>query len=123
MLDLETIRAHCLKKEGKIGEDFPFDDVTLVIKVNGKIFILIGTSDHPMTINLKCDPERAIELRERYSAVAAGYHMNKKHWNTVTLDGSVPSKEVLEMIDHSFDLVAKSAKPARHRTSSRKKSR
>ena len=122
MLDLETIRTHCLKKEGKITEDFPFDDVTLVFRVNGKMFILISTAEHPMTVNLKCDPERAIELRERYPAVTPGYHMNKKHWNTVTLDGSVPPKEVLTMIDHSFALVAKDAKPARRRTSPKKKS-
>jgi predicted DNA-binding protein (MmcQ/YjbR family) len=108
-LTLEAIREYCLKKDGKIKEEFPFDEYILVFKVNGKIFILIMTDAHPLSINLKCDPERAIELRERYAAVTPGYHMNKKHWNTVVLDGTIPSREIFLMIDHSYDLIAKSA--------------
>ncbi len=114
LVNLESIRTHCLKKEGKVVEEFPFDESVLVFKVNGKIFILIMTEAHPLTINLKCDPERAIELRERYAAVTSGYHMNKKHWNTVTIDGTIPPGEILAMIDHSYQLiVSRSAPPAR----------
>ena len=65
------------------------------------------TEGHPLTVNLKCDPERAIELREQFAAVTPGYHMNKKHWNTVTLDGTIPPRDIFAMIDHSYELVAK----------------
>ncbi|HTR82565.1 MAG TPA: MmcQ/YjbR family DNA-binding protein [Bacteroidota bacterium] len=119
-VDLESLRSYCLKKAGKITEEFPFDEFALVFKVNGKMFIIVGTNEHPITINLKCDPERAVELRERYNAVLPGYHMNKKHWNTVILDGSLSSREVFGMIDHSYDLVAKSA-PARRTKRPQKK--
>ncbi len=112
-----------MKKEGKISEEFPFDEYVLVFKVNGKIFILISTNTHPVTINLKCEPERAIELREQYPSVEPGYHMNKKHWNTVTLDGSIPPKEIFAMIDHSYDLVAKTARPSPRKQPAKKKSR
>jgi predicted DNA-binding protein (MmcQ/YjbR family) len=112
-----------LKKEGKISEGFPFDESVLVIKVQGKIFILIRTNTHPLTINVKCDPEHAVELRERYPSVAPGYHMNKKHWNTVTLDGSIPLKEILAMIDHSYDLIAKPETLSPRKTSARKNPR
>ena len=121
-MNLETIRTYCLKKEGKIAEEFPFDEYTLVFKVKGKIFVLVSTDAHPPTVNLKCDPERAVELREQYSAVVPGYHMNKKHWNTVTLDGTIPSREVFAMIDHSYDLVSKSVKPAIRKKPVKKKS-
>jgi predicted DNA-binding protein (MmcQ/YjbR family) len=109
MIDLESVREYCLRKKGKVIEDFPFGDDVLVVKVNGKIFVLIRMNVVPIRINLKCDPELAIELRERYAAVIPGYHMNKKYWNTVVLDGSIPPKEVYKMIDHSFDLVSRSA--------------
>lgn len=122
-LNLETIRAHCMEKEGKVKEEFPFDEYILVFKANGKIFILIMTDAHPLTINLKCDPERAIELRERYAAVTPGYHMNKKHWNTVVLDGTIPPREIFAMIDHSYDLIAKSAKSPSRKKLVKKKSR
>ncbi len=111
-VNLETIRTYCLKQEGDISEGFPFNEFALVFKVNGKMFISVSTNARPLTINLKCDPERAVELREQYAAVAPGYHMNKKHWNTVTLDGTIPSREVFAMIDHSYDLVAKRGKPS-----------
>jgi predicted DNA-binding protein (MmcQ/YjbR family) len=122
-IDLDALRRYCLKKEGKISEEFPFDEYVLVFKVNGKIFILISTNTHPVTINLKCEPERAIELREQYPSVEPGYHMNKKHWNTVTLDGSIPSKEIFAMIDHSYDLVAKTARLSPRKQPAKKKSR
>ena len=122
-IDLDALRRYCLKKEGKISEEFPFDEITLVFKVKGKIFILISTNAHPITINLKCEPERAIELREQYPSVEPGYHMNKKHWNTVTLDGSIPPKEIFSMIDHSYDLVAKTARLSPRKQPAKKKSR
>ncbi|MGA7160320.1 MAG: MmcQ/YjbR family DNA-binding protein [Bacteroidota bacterium] len=122
-IDLGSLRKHCLRKGGKISEEFPFDEYTLVFKVKGKIFILISTDAHPLSVNLKCDPERAIELRERYIAVVPGYHMNKKHWITVSLDGTVSSREVFEMIDHSYDLVAKTAASGGRKRPYKKKSR
>jgi Uncharacterized protein conserved in bacteria len=91
-----------LKK--RLKETFPFGDDTLVFKVKEKIFALVNL-DGDLSINLKCDPVLAIDLRERYSSVTPGYHMNKKHWNTVLLDGSVPDKEVFSWIDHSYDLI------------------
>lgn len=105
-MDIEEIRSYCLLKQGT-EEGFPFDDTTLVIKVGGKIFILINL-EGDFSMNLKCDPERAIELREVNPAIIPGWHMNKKHWNTVILDGSLPKKLIFEMIDHSYHLVLKS---------------
>ena len=105
-MDIEEIRSYCLSKKGT-EESFPFDDSTLVIKVGGKIFILLNL-EGDFSMNLKCDPERAIELRESNPAIIPGWHMNKKHWNTVCLDGSVTKKLNFEMIDHSYDLVFKS---------------
>ena len=92
-------------------ETFPFDKRTLVIKVQNKMFALIDVED-ATSINLKCDPERAIELRERYDGIQPGYHMSKKHWNTVTLDGSVPAPTVREWIGHSYTLIASGLKKA-----------
>ncbi|MFD2569312.1 MmcQ/YjbR family DNA-binding protein [Spirosoma soli] len=103
----ETLREYCIAKPG-VTESFPFDEVTLVFKVGNKIFALLDTEGRPTTINLKCDPERAVELREEYPVVKPGFHMNKKHWNTITLDGSVRFSEVQEWIDHSYELVRKS---------------
>ena len=111
-LTFDALRKHCLSREGEITEDFPFDNSTLVFRVNGKVFLLTDTESHPLHFNVKCDPERAIELREKYEAVQPGYHMNKKHWNTITIDGSIPTKEVLAMIDHSHELVKPKKKPA-----------
>lgn len=105
-MNIELIRAHCIAKSG-VTESFPFDTVTLVFKVGAKVFALLDTESRPTTINLKCDPERAVELRERFEAVQPGYHMNKTHWNTVTIDGSVRWQEVQEWIDHSYELVKK----------------
>lgn len=103
MMYLEEIRTHCLAKNG-VEETFPFDNVTLVFKVGGKMFALIDVEEAE-SINLKCNPERAIELREHYDGIIPGYHMNKTHWNTVKLDGSVGRSLVFELIDHSYELV------------------
>jgi predicted DNA-binding protein (MmcQ/YjbR family) len=103
IMDIESLREYCISKEGTT-ESFPFGEDTLVFKVNGKIFALVNL-DGDLSINLKCDPILAIELRERYSSVTSGYHMNKKHWNTVLLDGSVHDNKVFSWIDHSYDLV------------------
>ena len=111
-LTIDALREYCLKKSGKVTEGFPFGEDVLVFKVHRKIFLLLLLDVHPQKINLKCDPERAIELRERYDAVQPGYHMNKKHWNTVALDGSIPPREIRAMIDHSYDLVSGDLKKA-----------
>jgi predicted DNA-binding protein (MmcQ/YjbR family) len=112
-MNIESFRKFCLQKRG-VTEEFPFGVNTLVFKVMGKMFALTDLVSLPFTINLKCDPEKAIELRERYEAVQSGYHMNKKHWNTITIDNSIPENELLGMIDHSYQLVvnnlAKNAK-------------
>lgn len=102
-MTLEDFRAHCLKKPG-FSEDFPFGPEVLVFRVGGKIFALLDV-DAFESVNLKCDPERAVELRERYEGIKPGYHMNKQHWNTVDAQGGVPGKLLLELADHSYDLV------------------
>lgn len=104
-MNIESLRDYCISKRS-VSESFPFDDETLVFKVSGKIFALINLEGE-MMINLKCDPALALELRERYPAVMPGYHMNKIHWNTVRLDGSIPDKEIFLWIDHSYELVLK----------------
>jgi predicted DNA-binding protein (MmcQ/YjbR family) len=98
----ENLREFCLSLKA-VTESFPFDDDTLVFKVMGKIFALTSLADK--TINLKCDPENAITLREQYPSVAPGYHMNKKYWNTVQLDGSIPDKLIREWAMDSYRLV------------------
>ena len=105
-MDIEKVRNYCLKKK-KTTEGFPFGEEVLVFKVMNKMFCLVNL-DHPYTINLKCNPEYAVELREKYSAVTPGYHMNKTHWNTITLDGSIPDKEILCWIDNSYEIVVNS---------------
>jgi predicted DNA-binding protein (MmcQ/YjbR family) len=102
-MDIVSIREYCISKKG-VTESFPFGDDTLVFKKNGKIFALANL-EGDLSLNLKCDPAFALELREKYSAVLPGYHMNKKHWNTVNIDGTVPDTEILSWIDHSYDLV------------------
>jgi predicted DNA-binding protein (MmcQ/YjbR family) len=105
-MDLPDLIAHCLAKPGA-EETTPFGPDHLVYKVGGKIFALTSPDDFPPRVNLKCDPERALELRDRYDAIIPGYHMNKRHWNTLILDGSLPDKLIRELIDHSYLLVAK----------------
>lgn len=102
-MDIEKLREYCISKKG-VTEEFPFGEDTLVFKVGGKMFALTGLNED-LSINLKCDPELAVDLRERYPAVQPGYHMNKTHWNTVYIDGSVFDKLVCEWIDHSYDEV------------------
>jgi predicted DNA-binding protein (MmcQ/YjbR family) len=104
-MNIEELRTYCLSKKGTT-ESFPFDEDTLVFKVMGKMFCLVSLSE-PDSINLKCDPELAIELREKYNAVTPGYHMNKKMWNTVVMDHSVSKKLLCQWIDHSYDEVVK----------------
>ena len=105
-MDIETLREYCLDKPG-VEEALPFGPDTLVYKVNGKIFLITGLDEETLSFNVKCDPELAVELREKYDCVKPGYHMNKKHWNTITADGSVPNKKLIEWVDHSYQLVAK----------------
>lgn len=102
-MNIEELREYCLSKKG-VTESFPFDETTLVFKVMNKLFALTDTEDE-FSINLKCDPEKAIELRERYEAVQPGYHMSKKHWNTVFIDGSINDKQIQDWIDESYRLV------------------
>ena len=105
-MNLEFIREYCLSKH-QAEESFPFDASILAFKIGGKIFALFGIDDFK-SINLKCDPEKSIELRERYEGINPGFHMNKKHWNTVNVFQDVDNQLVLELIDHSYDLVLKS---------------
>ena len=109
-MTLDELRAACLAQPAA-EETLPFGPGTLVYKVMGKMFVIIP-EDAPLTISLKCDPALAEILRQTYPAVIPGYHLSKKHWNTVSVDGSVPEDEVLEMIDHSYDLVVKGLKKA-----------
>ena len=102
-MDIVALREYCISKK-EATESFPFGEDTLVFKAAGKIFALVNL-DGDLNINLKCDPALALELRERHSSVIPGYHMNKKHWNTVVLDGSVPDKDVFSWIDHSYNLI------------------
>ena len=102
-MTLDELRAYCLKKPG-VTEDLPFGPETLVFRVAGKLFALTGVYDF-RTVNLKCDPERAADLRERYDAITPGYHMNKKHWNTVDTRAGLSEKLLRELIDHSYELV------------------
>lgn len=105
-MNIEEYRDYCLGKKA-VTESFPFDESTLVFKVAGKMFALTGV-DTFRYINLKCDPERALELRDTYQGVQPGYHMNKKLWNSVYLEQDVPDRLVYELIDHSYDLIVAS---------------
>ncbi len=105
IMNIESLREYCISKKD-VTESFPFGDDTLVFKTQGRIFALANL-EGDLSVNLKCDPGLAIELRERYSSVMPGYHMNKKHWNTVRIDGSVPDREVFSWVDNSYDLVSK----------------
>ena len=103
-MNIEELRDYCMQKKG-VTEEFPFDEETLVFKVLGKMFALSGLEHQPPKVNLKCDPERAIELREEYDGlIYGGYHMSKKHWNTIKIS-RLSSSFIKELIDHSYDLV------------------
>jgi predicted DNA-binding protein (MmcQ/YjbR family) len=104
-MDLAEFREYCLTKPGAT-EGTPFGPDTLVFKVAGKIFAITALDEIPARANLKCDPDLALELRDRYEQVRPGYHMNKKHWNTVDIEVGLPDSEIRKMIDHSYDLVA-----------------
>jgi len=115
-MDLAQFREYCLSK-ARATEGTPFGPDVLVFKVGGKMFALATLDEVPIRVNLKCDPDLALELRDRYEQVTPGYHMNKKHWNTVDIEHGIPDAELRKMIDHSYDLVASSlpkstAKPA-----------
>lgn len=103
-MNIEELRSYCLSKKGST-ETFPFDEITLVFKVMDKMFALTSLEGE-LSINLKCDPEKAIELREEFDAVQPGFHMNKKHWNTVILDGSIADEQIFRWIDDSYRLTA-----------------
>ena len=105
-MNIEEIRDYCLAKPG-VTEDMPFGEDTLVFRVGEKLFLLTSLSQGE-SFNVKCDPERAIELREQHTEVQPGYHMNKKHWNTVHTNGNLSRRQIFDMIDHSYDLVLKS---------------
>ncbi len=102
-MNMEELREYCLRKPGA-EESFPFGEETLVFKVGGKVFLIASLTEGNQ-FNVKCDPERAIELRERYEEVQPGYHMNKRHWNTVRMDGALKAKAIREMIDHSYEII------------------
>ncbi len=121
-MDIDIIRDYCLKKKD-VTEDMPFGEDVLVFRVRKKIFVLTRLMTRPLSINLKCDPARAIELREQYESVLPGYHMNKKHWNTVVLDGTIPAKAVYAMIDHSYEEVLRGSGKKSPITPSTKKSK
>jgi len=106
-MDLAQFREYCLSKP-RATEGTPFGPDVLVFKVGGKMFALAALDEVPTTVNLKCDPDLALDLRDRYEQVTPGYHMNKKHWNTVEIETGIPDAELRKMIDHSYDLVANS---------------
>ena len=111
MIELAQLRASLLAKKGTT-EETPFGPEALVFKVMGKMFALVAHLDDPLSISLKCDPDDALALRDQYRAITAGYHLNKKHWNTVVIDGEVPEAEVWRQIDHSYALVVKGLRKA-----------
>lgn len=110
-MNIEQLRDYCIQKK-EVTEAFPFDDNVLVFKVLGKVFLLTGMDSWEKgeaAVNLKCDPDYALELRDNYESIEPGYHMNKKHWNTIRIfQGELSSKLLLELIDHSYDMVVKS---------------
>ena len=104
-MNIDTFRDYCLAKKG-VTEGLPFGPDNLVLKVMGKMFSIVSLDKVPLRANLKCDPEKAIELREEYEEnILPGYHMNKQHWNTLVLDGRLDPKLIFELIDHSYELV------------------
>lgn len=105
-MDIERLRNHCLEKKG-VTEEFPFDEVTLTFKVLGKIFVIVPLDEETLRFAFKCDPEFAVELRENHPSVKPAWHMNKKHWNSVTVDGSIRDRELLQWIDHSYEQVVR----------------
>ena len=111
-MDIAEFREYCLNKP-HVTESTPFGEDVLVFKVGEKMFALVALDEVPATANLKCDPDLALELRDRHEQVRPGYHMNKKHWNTVEIDRGIPESELRSLIDHSYDLVVKSLPKAK----------
>ncbi len=103
-MDIEAIRVYCLSKK-EVSESFPFDESVLVFKVLTKVFALVNIDQRPWSVNLKCDPEKAMEYRECYPEITPGYHMNKKHWNTVNFEGALPPIFLQDLITHSYEMV------------------
>jgi predicted DNA-binding protein (MmcQ/YjbR family) len=108
-MNVEELRDYVLSLKD-VKESFPFGEDTLVFKTNNKIFLLVSLSSSPLQFNVKCNPEKAIELREEYLCILPGYHMNKKHWNTVIVDGTLSQSQLKGFIKDSFDLIAKKSK-------------
>lgn len=104
-MNIEELRDYVLSLKD-VAESFPFGEDTLVFKTNNKIFLLVSLSASPLQFNVKCDPEYAIELREQYSCVLPGYHMNKKHWNTIIIDGTLSKEQLKNFIKNSYELIA-----------------
>jgi predicted DNA-binding protein (MmcQ/YjbR family) len=111
----DRVLAACTGQPGAV-EDYPFGDGVAVFKVGGKMFALVPLGEDPGSVSLKCDPYRAVWLRRQYAAITGGYHLNKRHWNTVALDGSVPEDEILDLIHHSWELVVARLPKARRET-------
>jgi predicted DNA-binding protein (MmcQ/YjbR family) len=106
-----TLRRWCLGRRGAV-EGFPFGEQVSVFKVGGKMFAISGLRSSPLQVSVKCEPDLAVQLRATYPAIQPGYHLNKRHWNTITLDGSLPDEMVLDMIEDSYDLVVAGLPPA-----------
>jgi len=106
LINIDKIREYCLKKKA-VTESFPFDNDTLVFKVGGKMFALLSLNSD-FGLNLKCEPDKAINLREQFNDITPGYHMNKEHWNTLNLNGKLKPELIFELIDHSYNLVKNS---------------
>ncbi len=106
-MDVEQLRDYCLSLKA-VEESFPFNETTLVFKAMGKIFIMVGLDSQPVRFNFKAKPELGLEYRERYPSVIPGYHSDKRHWNTVSLDGSVPSEELVKWVLDSYHLIISS---------------
>ena len=111
-MDKHELKNRCLELPGA-SEEFPFGDEVSVFKVSGKMFALCALDGEPLELSVKCDPELAVQLRSAYPAVTPGYHLNKRHWNTITLDGSLPDEMVADLLDDSYDLVVASLPKAR----------
>mgnify|MGYP001159217448 CR=1 FL=1 len=109
IMDIKALSSYCLSKKSSI-EDYPFGNDVLVVKVSSKMFALINDNNNQLKISLKCDPFIADSLRQQYSSITPGYHLNKNHWNTILIDGTISEQELFEMIDHSYELVFKGLK-------------
>jgi len=108
-MNIEQLHEYALSLPD-VTESFPFDETTLVMKAGEKMFLLVSLDADPLQFNVKCDPERAIELREEYACILPGYHMNKKHWNTIVVDGTLTNKQLKEMVLDSYNLIVKKKK-------------